>query len=465
MPREPNTLNDREALFRYRIVSLVKAHQYSGLRLSEAVRRVAGEQHLYDDMRVRKVSERTVYRWLRAYRDEALMGLRPAERSKQQGSRVLDEQLLKFIAQERERDRDASIPELMRRAEQYELIAHSAQIDRSTVWRTMCRMGIETRRRKHPKEADMRRFRYPERMQMVVADFKHFRAGLLRAKRVAVYFLDNASRFGLDVLACTSEQADTVLRILYRVISLYGLMDLIYWDGGAGFKDCEVLSVVSALGVLAIRGHARYPEGHGCIEAFNRSLQARLLRGFDVAADIDPDCSALTLRLRHDLFEVYNHLPHEALDGDTPHQRFTQSSRALRPAQSQKWLTQCFTIGLKRRVSADHVVSVDGVQYEVPRGHAGESATLYRRVLEKTEYRDALYIKHKGELVRLEPVDLAFNAQSGRARLQIQPPHDRPTSVAKSASTLSFEKTYQSMLETDGGFSDDENNQERQDEE
>jgi transposase len=465
MSREPNALNDREALFRYRIVSLVKAHQYSGLRLSDAVRQVAGVQHLYDDMRVRKVSERTVYRWLAAYRDEALAGLRPAERSKQQGSRVLDEQLLKFIAQERERDRDASIPELLRRAEQYELIADSAQIDRSTVWRTMCRIGIETSRRKHPKEADMRRFRYAERMQMVVADFKHFRAGLMRAKRVAVYFLDNATRFGLDVLACTSEQANAVLRILYRVISLYGLMDLIYWDGGAGFKDSEVLSVVGALDVLAIHGRARYPEGHGCIEAFNRSLQARLLRGFDSAEDIDPDCSALTLRLRHDLFEVYNHLPHESLDDDTPHQRFTQSSRALRPAPSQRWLTQCFTIALKRRVSADHVVSVDGVQYEVPRGHAGETATLYRRVLEKTEHRDALYIKHKGELVRLEPVDLAFNAQSGRARLQTQHPHERPAVVPKSASTLSFEKTYQSMLETDGGFPDDENNQERQDEE
>lgn len=465
MPHEPNALNDREALFRYRIVSLVKAQQYSGLRLSEAVRQVAGVQHLYDDMSERKVSERTVYRWLRAYRDEALAGLHPAQRSKLKGSRVLDEQLLKFIADERERDRDASIPELLRRAEQYELIADSARIDRSTVWRTMCRMGIETRRRKHPKEADMRRYRYPERMQMVVADFKHFRAGLQRAKRVAVYFLDNATRFGLDVLACTSEQADAVLRILYRVISLYGLMDLIYWDGGAGFKDSEVLSVVSALGVLAIRGRARYPEGHGCIEAFNRSLQARLLRGFDSAEDIDPDCSALTLRLRHDLFEVYNHLPHESLDGDTPHQRFTQKSRALRPALSQQWLTQCFTIELKRRVSADHVVSVEGVQYEVPRGHAGEHATLYRRVLEKTEYRDALYIKHKGDLLRLEPVDLAFNAQSGRARLQTEQTQQRPAVVTKSASTLSFEKTYQSMLETDGGFPDDENSQEREYEE
>jgi len=459
MPRDRSALNDREALFRYRIVSSVTALQYSGLRRSEAVRQVAGAQHLDDDIGVRKVSERTIYRWLAAYRDnKALCSLQPAGRSKLQGSLVVDERLLRFIAEERKRDRDASIPELLRRAEQYEVIADGTELVRSTVWRAMCRMGIETRRRKQPGDADMRRFRYLQRMQMVVADFKHFRAGIVRAKRVAVYFLDNASRFGLDVVVSTSERSDVVLQILYEVIGDFGLMDLLYWDGGSGFKDEEVLFVVSALGVLAVRGRAHYPEGHGCIEAFNRSLKARLVRTFDGAPDIDPDCSALTLRLRHDLFEVYNHLPHEALDSETPYQRFMQSSRPLRPAPCEQWLRECFTIPFQRRVSADHVVSVDGILYEVPRGHAGEKATLYRRMLEMTEQHDALYIRHKGELVRLHPVDLAFNATSGRARPEKTHEDDRPAVPAKSASTLSFEKTYRSMLETDGGYPDNEDN-------
>jgi transposase InsO family protein len=463
MPRDPAALSDPEVLFRYQIVSSVKALEHSGLGRSEAVRQVAGAQHLYDDVTARKVSERTIYRWLAAYRDEALGGLQPAGRGKLQGSLVLDARLLKFIAEERERDRDASIPELLRRAEQHEVIADAAELDRSTVWRTMCRMGIETRRRKQPGDADTRRFRHLERMQMVVADFKHFRAGIRRAKRVAVYFLDNASRFGLDVVVSTSERAEVVLQILYGVIGDFGLMDLLYWDGGPGFKDGEVLLVVSRLGVLAVRGRARYPEGHGCIEAFNRSLKARLLRTFDGAPDIDPDCSALTLRLRHDLFEVYNHLPHQALDGQTPYQRFTRSSRPLRPAPSGQWLLECFTVPLRRRVSADHVVSVDGVLYEVPRGHAGERATLYRRLLERTEQQDALYIRHRGELVRLHPVDLAFNATSGRARPEKARRRHRPAVPAKSASTLDFEKTFRSMLEADGGYpdhGDNDNNEE-----
>jgi len=166
-----------------------------------------------------------------------------------------------------------------------------------------------------------------------------------------------------------------MLQLLHDAINTYGLMSLLYWDGGAAFKDLDVLAVCERLGVTPIRGRAKYPEGHGAIERFNKSAKARVLRTLDGAPDVDPDCRALTLRLRHDLFEVYNHLSHEALDGDTPHQRFWADPRPLRPAESATWLRERFTLTVTRRVTKDHIVSVDGVHYEVPRGcPSGERA-------------------------------------------------------------------------------------------
>jgi len=50
------------------------------------------------------------------------------------------------------------------------------------------------------QEADQRRFAYPHRMMMVLADGKHFRAGPARKRVVAPFFLDDASRFGLGVV-------------------------------------------------------------------------------------------------------------------------------------------------------------------------------------------------------------------------------------------------------------------------
>lgn len=452
MSRDSKLLIGAEALFRYRIVSAVKALELGGLGRSAAVCQVAGAYHLDHDGSSRKVSERTVYRWLAAHEDGGVAGLERAPRAKVERSRVLDDFLLAFLAAERGRDRDASIPELLRRAEQYDIVKDASAIDRTTVWRAMVRMGVETRRRKQVSDADTRRFRYAERMQMALLDFKHFRAGVRRAKRAAVYMLDDATRYGLGVRVTTSEQAEVVLRFLDETIRRYGLMDLLYWDGGSGFKDGDVLQVAANLGVHPITGRARYPEGHGAIEVFNRGVKQRELRTYDGAPHIDPDCGALTLRLRHDL-EIYNHLPHEALDGQTPQQRWDGSERALEPAPSEDWLRECFTVELERRVSSDHIVKVDSMLYEVPRGHSGEWIPIHRRLLEKTAEQDALYVEHQGRLVRIHPVDLAFNATSGRGRGS--PEGDQVAAVpAKSSSTLSFERTHGSMLDPDGGFPD-----------
>ena len=451
MSRKKTPLIGPEVLFRYRVISAVRALELQGQGRDAAVRAVAAAKHHTDQEDFRAVSARTLYRWLASYEELKLKGLGRKSRRPDKASQVLSPGLLAFLGAERTRDRDASIPELLKRAELYRIVESAKGIDRSTVWRAMVRLGIETRRRKQPVDADTRRFRYAERMQMVLVDFKHFRAGVSRARRLAIYMLDDATRYGLGMLVTTGgEAAIVVLRMIEEVVRRFGLMDVIYWDGGPGFKDHDVEQVVVRLKIHPVRGRAHYPEGHGAIERFNRSLKARELRTYDGAVHVDPDPGALTLRLQHDL-EIYNDTPHGSLDNETPQQRWDRSTRALEPVESEDWLLERFTLELERRVSNDHVVKVDGVNYEVPRGHAGEWVTLQRRLLERTEDEDALYIPHQDHQVRLHPVDLAFNAQSGRARPDTEEDEVAPV-PAKSASTLSFERTYQNMLGHDGGY-------------
>ena len=66
-----------------------------------------------------------------------------------------------------------------------------------------------------------------------------------------------------------------------------------------------------------------------------------------------------------------------------------------------------------------------------------------------------MYLHHDGKRIRLHPVDPVFNATSGRARRA--PIKDEPArSPEKSASCLSFDQEYGSILSHDGGFKDDE---------
>jgi hypothetical protein len=99
-----------------------------------------------------------------------------------------------------------------------------------------------------------------------------------------------------------------------------------------------------------------------------------------------------------------------------------------------------------RRVSADHVVSFEGVDYEVPRGHAGEQVTLHHRLLS-----DTLAVLHEGRLVELAPVDLAANATAGRARPG-KPVDDPEAILPPSAADLAFQRDFGPVVGPDGGF-------------
>jgi len=435
------------ARFRYLVVSAVLVLVLQGWRRSDAVREAAGRSHLEGTV-LRRVSERTLWRWLSAYERAGWAGLEPRARSRTADSTVLPERLLVYLRSERKADPRASIPELIRRARLAGVLHPKAPVDRSTVWRAMQRLGLSTRRRRPPQGDDTRRFAYPERMQLVMVDFKHFRAGPDRRRRVAIYFLDDATRYGLGVLVATSERPDVVLPALAALLRQYGRMDALYWDHGAGFVADDVVLVCVRLEVPAFFGAVAYPEGHGKIERFNRSAKARLLRALDGAAAVDPDCGALTLRLQHDLVHVYNHLPHESLDLATPYERWTASGRALRPIDSEAWLDGRFTLPLLRTVSADHVIRYEGTLYEVPRACQPGRHTFFRRLLGD----EAPYLLEDGRLVRLHPLDPAFNATAGRARRTESEERDAPP--AKTASMLAFERAYPSLVGTDGGFTD-----------
>ncbi len=430
------------ALFRYRVLSQAIAGELRGQSRPAAIRAVVATVHTGPDERPRRVSERSVYRWLASYRQGGMGALEPVPRSV--GPKALSAELLAFFAQEKRSDPLGSVPELIRRARAHGLVDADEAICRTTVWRGLKRLAVDTRRRKAPKTRDCRRFAYPHRMDMILCDGKRFRAGRGRHRRVALFFLDDASRFGLHVVVGTAETAVLFLRGLYECIRLHGLMTAVYVDNGSGFIAREAIAVLSRLEVIFIHGTAGYPEGHGKIERFNRTALNDVLRALDGNASVDPDCAALELRLRHYLREQYNPRAHESLAPHSPASRFHADAQPLRSLPHAR-LRQAFVLPLERRVSNDHVVSVDSVPYEVPRGLAGARVTRYRALLD-----DELTLLHEGRLRRLAPVDPPFNARQRRAK----PAPEAPSPMApKTCAQLRFEQDLGPIVDADGGFS------------
>jgi putative transposase len=284
-------------------------------------------------------------------------------------------------------------------------------------------------------------------MLMVLCDGKHFRAGVKRARRVALHFLDDATRMGLELIVGTSESTELFLHGLYRLIGRHGLFRALFVDHGPGFVSEDTAAVLARLRIRLIHGTAAYPEGHGKVERFHRTEFEQLLRMLDGNPEVDPDPGALTLRLSHWMREHYNLHPHEAHDGQSPSKRWNEDPRPLEFPPDPALFRSCFLSSLERLVSADNVISYGSTAYEVPRGHAGERLRITRHLLE----HERLSILHEGRLCFLTPVDSEHNAYERRAR-----PPQRPLATAapqtQSAAELLFHDSFGPIVDIDGGF-------------
>lgn len=437
-----------EALFRFRVVSQVLAEVTRGQPRGWAIETIASRAHTELDGSERKVSARTLYRWVGAYERGGLAGLEQAPRKRVETSAVLSETLVSFLREEKQTDPLASVPELIERARERGQVGQHESVDRCTAWRAVKRMGLETRRRPTKHEGDMRRFAYSHRMQMVLSDGKHFRAGVHRLRRVALYFLDDCTRYGLHVVVGSSENAELFLRGLFELAQRYGLMDALFLDNGPGFVADDTFAVMGQLRRALIHGTKAYPEGHGKIERFNQTSIAAVLRSLDGAVDVDPDPGALELRLRHFLGR-YNDRPHESLGKQTPRSRWEADERELCFPDSEEKLRSHFVLTEERTVSNDHVISYEGVQYEAPRGLNRQRIPVYRQV-----FTAELSVLHNGDFVRLHPVDLERNARDRRGQRRDEPQTESPP--VKTAATLAYEREFAPVVGHDGGFNDKE---------
>jgi putative transposase len=448
MANEPSN----EVLFRYLLLSKVLAREQQGETRSVATGVIAEKKQTDPAGSLRGVSQRTLYRWLNRFERDGFKGLSPKARKRSMNSLVISQELLDFFRQQKEDDPKTSIPELIRRAKQLDLITDIKEVDRSTLWRSLKRIGVDTTRKPAiSSSADKRRFAYPHRMDMALCDGKHFRAGASRVRRVALFFLDDATRLGLAVVVGTSENKELFLRGLYEATLRYGLTSALYVDHGSGFTAHDSITVCKQLGVLFIHGQVGYPQGRGKIERFNQTALAQCLRTLDGNPGVNPDCSALELRLRHFMFRQYNHCPHEGLHGQTPWERFNSDSRELRFFENSGDLKRAFVLHHKRRVSADNIVSLGGVKYEMPCGYEKSYVILRHLILEKK-----VCFIHEGKEIALSCPDIHANALYKRPKTRISDKNRPGTILPDSGAQMAFYREYRPIVGEDLGFSDPE---------
>lgn len=437
-----------EALWRYQWVAQIETRVLAGEALAQAIAAVRSHPRPDPRGRERRPSARTLYRWVAAHREAGVAGLEPRERPRIEASRALSAEMLELLRTAKLADPELSVPDLIDLARQQGVLGAEEPVCRTTVWRACRRMGLPLTRVQALESADTRRFAYPHRMMMVLADGKHFRAGARRLRRVALTFLDDATRFGLAAVVGPSESTALFLSGFHQLACRHGLPNAVYLDHGPGFVSGDTEAVLARLGRRLVHGRVRYPEGHGKVERYHRTLRHKLLRTLDGHPEADPDCGALTLRLLHWLRERYNHTPHESLDGETPAERWHRDERPLELPRDRAWLDAQFLTTEERTVSKDHVVSLDGTLYEVPRACRGR-IVVTRHLLTGT-----LTVRLDGRPVEIHPVEPTKNAFDRRGRRSRSEPGE-PAGSKDPAVTpvqLAFDDDFGPLVGPDGDY-------------
>ena len=439
--KEP--IDEDATLTRYLVVSQVRALIEANHGKTEAIETVAGRIHLGRDNRSRRLGKRTVWRWYGDWEAHGIQGLAPTKR--QSFGSSLPSKFLALVDEHKEMYPEVSIPELIRIARVSGIIGENESIDRTTVWRYCRRKNLSTLRRQSSKRDRQRPWRYPRRMQCVLADGKHFRAGPTRAKRVTVIYLDNATRFILGAVVGTAESAALALRGLRKVILRWGLMSCLYVD--LGFDNNDMARAAAALDFAFILGTKAYPEGRGALERLNRTIDEQLLCGWPNNPAIDPDLLALERRVEHWAQEQYNHTPHEGINMDTPADRFHGDSRALTIPESQTIVDEAFVTSFTRKVKNHNCVSIDNVFWEVPFGHRGETMNIYRNMI-----TGQLAVLHKGLRTSIKPTNLTQNAFERNKKPKAQ--KQSSSRLRRTAADIAWDRDNPPLVDDEGNYPD-----------
>ena len=140
------------------------------------------------------------------------------------------------------------------------------------------------------------------------------------------------------------------------------------------------------------------------------------------------------------------------MGGDTPAERFHRDERPLKLPRDRPWLDAQFKTTEERSVAKDHVISLDGTLYEVPRPCRGRIA-ITRHLL-----TGALTVRADGREVEIHPVEPTKNAFDRRARPSPIEPSEpaHPKTPAATAAQRAFDDDFGPLVGPDGDYPEPE---------
>ena len=314
------------------------------------------------------LSERTLRRYLHAYRTEGFTGLHPQSKGQQRTTAAISPELLEQAIVLRREVPGRSVAQIIQILE-WEGLAAPGELKRSTLQEKLTERGFSTRHMRLYASTGIaaRRFQHKQRNQLWQADIKFgpFLPIGEKGSNKQVYlvaFIDDATRFVLHAAFYPTLDQTIVEDSFRHAIQLYGAPESVYYDNGKQFRTKSMARTCAKLGIRLRFAKPYAAESKGKVERFNRVVDQFV---DELSVEKPQTLERLNVLFQVWLTECYQVKPHSALgENRSPQIAFRSDPQALRFVDEAR-IADAFLHSEWRKVDKAGCISFMGKKYEV----------------------------------------------------------------------------------------------------
>lgn len=400
------------ALMRYSAIAPLVTDTLDDFESMSAFFRAASAKGITaPDGTLRHYSPGTLEKWYLAYKHSGFDALMPSGRSDCGLSRKIDDDLkeqISYIKHEYPRMPAAAIFRQLRDSGSI----RSGQLSESTVCRFINQMELQE---KLTSNQDMRRYERPHINEVWCGDSSSgpwLKTPDGKKHRVYVIALiDDASRFVLGADVFFNDTFVNLMTVMKSAVSKYGKPKVFNFDNGSAYKNRQMELLAARIGSVINYCRPYSPTQKAKIERWFRTLKDQWMASLDMNEFHTLD------ELRGSLqtyVGLYNRRPHSSLKGISPQDRFFQEPELIcRLPDTQ--IEQSFLLEIERRVSADSVIVIDQLEYEVDYRFAKQRITLRYT----PDMSDIFIVEADGSLSPVHLLNKAENSMVKRDKVRL----------------------------------------------
>ena len=350
------------ALMRYSVISPVISglwEDYSSL--TAFFNDASAKGVLAPDGSVKHFAPQTIERWYRSYKKGGFDALIPTGRVDQGQPRKLDAELqeqLKYLKSNSPRMSAAAI----HRQLQANGSIKAGSVSESTVNRYVNQLALEM---KTTTNRDMRRYERPHINEVWCGDSSvgpYLKTSDGKKHKIYIIALiDDASRFIVGIDVFFNDNFVNLMSVMKSAVAKYGRPQMFNFDNGSSYKNKQMELLAARIGSVIHYDQPYTPTQKAKIERWFRTMKDQWMSSLDIR-----DFHSLD-ELRGNLLayvQKYNQTVHSSLNGMSPQDRYFSEPNLFHRLSDEE-IEHDFLLEIERRVSADNVITIDQVEYEV----------------------------------------------------------------------------------------------------